>query len=361
MKIRKIIVFVINNLAGGGAERVTINLAKYLRKAGHQSHIICLEDKIELPVPEDVPVHIFSIGFKFRWLPRKIRHQVLLAPLLDRFIRRNCQEPDLVISCLPPADYIMAFSKLQNVYLSIHSTLSMVMRSTSTKRTDRRLRRHLRYYKRKPCVCVSKGVLEDLRTFFPDRQDLTYIYNPIDADLIQQQGKEKVNEYLGHAIIHVGRFHRSKRQDRLVQAYARSGVNNPLFFIGRIGNNNVYYEQAKNLASSLGVAEKIHFLGFKPNPYAYMARASLLVLSSDYEGLGMVILEAIVLGIPVLSTDCPSGPSEILPKRNLVALDDIDALAYKMKDALANPKDYRVELDDKFTPAVCVQKYLALI
>lgn len=358
MKTGKIIIFVVPDLKGHGAQRVVITLAKYLRKAGHRSHVVCFTKKIGFPIPRDIPVHFFP-ALQLRWLPRALRFRLsslIFTPLLDHFIKIKCQKPDLVISNLLFADQIMAFSKLNNVYLLIHNTLSLEMRSWID--SGNGWNEFLALYEKKKLICVSKGVLQDLKKFFPGRpvQDLSHIYNPVDVDLIRLQARQKINEHIDSAIIHVGRASRAKRHDRLLRAYALSGVKNHLVLIG-----DGQVKQAVELAHSLGIAERVYFLGFRSNPYAYMARASLFVLSSDYEGLPTVILEAIALGVPVVSTDCPSGPSEILPERNLVAPDHVDALAFKIKDALMNPGTYRAELDKKFTPAVCIKQYLALI
>ncbi|MBP0556258.1 glycosyltransferase, partial [Mycobacterium tuberculosis] len=91
------------------------------------------------------------------------------------------------------------------------------------------------------------------------------------------------------------------------------------------------------LAVDLEISDKVVFTGFKSNPYPYIKHAKCLVLSSRFEGFGRVIAEALAVDTPVISTDCPYGPSELLPKQNLVPVDDIDALAQLLEQAMANP------------------------
>jgi glycosyltransferase involved in cell wall biosynthesis len=96
------------------------------------------------------------------------------------------------------------------------------------------------------------------------------------------------------------------------------------------------------LAAKLGIENDIDLPGFVSNPYAYMARAALFVLSSLWEGLGNVLVEALALGTPVVSTDCPSGPREVLQNGRygpLVPVGDVDALVEAMLATLANPPD----------------------
>lgn len=85
-----------------------------------------------------------------------------------------------------------------------------------------------------------------------------------------------------------------------------------------------------------------------------------MILSSDYEGLPTVILEAVALGVPVISTDCPSGPGEILPDNNLVAVNDDAALAKKIYEVSVKPESFKITMPEKFTSQVVTQQYLGL-
>ena len=98
-------------------------------------------------------------------------------------------------------------------------------------------------------------------------------------------------------------------------------------------------DQLIEMASSLGIHQDIDFLGFQKNPFKYMAKSSLFVLSSLYEGFGNVLVEAMALGLPVISTDCPSGPAEIIDDGEngiLVPVQDENALAQAILDVLAD-------------------------
>lgn len=154
---------------------------------------------------------------------------------------------------------------------------------------------------------------------------------------------------------HIENLKRQKRHDILIKAYAKANVQEKLVLVG----TGELLEASKKLVKDLGIEDKVIFTGFKKNPYPYMKHAKLMVLSSDFEGLGLVILEALALGTPVISTDCPSGPNEILANQYLVAVQDVDELASRIR--LFVEKDTEVSyLNQKFTQLVATKAYLDL-
>ena len=125
----------------------------------------------------------------------------------------------------------------------------------------------------------------------------------------------------------------------LIKAYAKSKVKEKLLIIGNFADT---YKQCLTLVKELNIENKVIFLGFRANPYPYIKKAKLFILSSLYEGLPTVLLESITLGVPVISTDCKSGPREILENcpQCLIKVNDIEQLSNKIKDALNNPQKY---------------------
>jgi glycosyltransferase involved in cell wall biosynthesis len=116
----------------------------------------------------------------------------------------------------------------------------------------------------------------------------------------------------------------------------------------------------QKLVKTLKIEDRVVFAGFKSNPYPYVKHAKLMVLSSAYEGLPTVILESLVLGTPVISTDCESGPREILPQKNLTPVGDIGALARQIKSAMSYIDNYRTDIKKDFLLENSTKKYLAL-
>jgi glycosyltransferase involved in cell wall biosynthesis len=195
-------------------------------------------------------------------------------------------------------------------------------------------------------VTVSNGTADDLAlTAGLPRERLTTVYNPVvSAELLEQARMP-----LDHAwpslsssplVLSAGRLDAEKDFPTLLRAFARVRAQRParLMILGE-GKERPRLEA---LAAELGIAGDVALPGFVANPFAYMAQAAVLVLSSLYEGLSNVLIEALACGCPVVSTDCPSGPSEILQGGRhgpLVAVGDAGALARAILAVLENPPD----------------------
>jgi glycosyltransferase involved in cell wall biosynthesis len=198
-------------------------------------------------------------------------------------------------------------------------------------------------------VTASIGVADDLATHTGIARDrITSVYNPVVArDLLV-----KAREHVDHpwlaageppVILGVGRLHPQKDFATLIRAFARLRAERRarLIILGAAGPGSPgEAEELKTLAAQLGIAEDVDMPGFDHNPFAYMSRASVFALSSAYEGLGNVLIEALACGTPVVSTDCPSGPREILDHGrfgSLVPVGDVDAMAAAIGKTIDNP------------------------
>ncbi len=183
-------------------------------------------------------------------------------------------------------------------------------------------------------VALSQGVAEDFRRGFPRWGDRTsVIYNAgFDDDVTRGAGEAATDvpplPAGARLLVSCGRLTAQKNQALLLRALAvaRKKTDARLWLLGQ----GELRPQLERLARELGLAEAVRFLGFQSNPFKYMARADAFVLSSDWEGFGNVIVEAMALGVPVISTACPFGPPEIIQPRGnglLVPVGSIESLA----------------------------------
>lgn len=346
MKNKKI-VLVIPDLKGNGAERVVLTLASGFKTYGYEVHIVVFNKLIELEMEDIFPIHIFNKYY--RWIPKVIRG-MLLGYFLDVFIKNRCGVPSLVLSNLLPADMLTAYSQF-NSYFIIHSHMSQEIISFHR---DKKFLSTI--YTKKPAVCVSKGVKKDFDDLFDSPFHSHQIYNPIDTEFIKKMAL-KFTPDIPEYIVHVGKFNKAKRHDILIKAYSESGVNIPLVLIGQ----GPLFEECQNLVKELVLEGRVIFVGFQSNPYPYIKYATFMVLSSDFEGLPTVILESLALGTPIISTDCPSGPSEMLPQKNLCEVGNINELGDLIQQADTMPQMYNSDLKDDFLLNNTIRKYLSLV
>ena len=342
----KKIIFLINDLKGNGAERVVVTLAREFNDQGHKVTIFCFNNTFDFDT-SGLEINIFPIKY-WRWIPRFLRGTVV-SIFLDRFIiNKTGGQPSLVLSNLLPCDRIMSKSKLPNVHLVLHSTLSFERGSLDEFP-------ELKIYTKKPVICVSNGVKEDYIKLFKSNKNVYRIYNPVNCNILENSSKAHVRDLPNNKyIIHVGKFNSWKRHDLLIKAFSQATTKHDLLLLG-IG---ALLESSKQLVENLGISHRVHFLGFKSNPYPYIKSADLLVLTSDFEGLGMVLLESVALGPPAISTNCKSGPSEILPDSCLYPVNDIEALSKLL--SVSDYSIYKATLKPEFTIEYAAKKYIEL-
>ncbi len=337
---------VVTNLAGGGAEKAVIKIAAALRTRGHDVHLILLEHLIEHEGSDGAPIHALgargtaaSKGWLGkRRLARQLRNLLRDMEAGGRF--------DLIVSTLPFADEVTALAGVLRHSCRIANTLSAEiarLHQTDPGKARRRAQRYRRLYDARMLIAVSAGVHDDLhREFGIDTARIATIPNPFDFAAIRAHASEPASLPAQPYVIHVGRFAAQKRHDLLLDAWQRLQVPHLLVLLTKAES------ELDRMIQTRGLRDRVVVAGFQSNPYPWMKHARLLVLASDHEGLPNVIIEALALGTPVVSTDCPSGPREILGTAmpaQLVPTGDVAALAEAIARALDQPPDAsRVDL-----------------
>jgi glycosyltransferase involved in cell wall biosynthesis len=333
-------------LVGGGAERVFLDLAAGLAKLGWSVDLVLAD--ASGPVLADVSpaVDVVDLG---------AAHASTSLIALVRYLRRS--RPAAVLSGLTHANLVVIVAaELARVKTRVVVTEHLHLSTYLAGPTDRRSRLYpsliRRLYPRADeVVAVSEGVAEDLaaRTGLP-RAAVRVEKNPIRVGALRAAGREQPSRQWfadggPPTILSVGRLTRQKDFENLVRAFRAVRDSGPahLLVLGE-GEDR---EDLERLVAELGLTGDVAMPGFVTDPYPYFARADLFVLSSRWEGLPTVLLEAMVFGLPIVSTDCHSGPREILEDGRLGALvpiEDPTALAAAIKAALpADGETVRVE------------------
>ncbi len=334
----------------GGAQRVARNLCSGLVENGHSVDLVLVEAEGELL--EELPPEVSVVGLD--------ASRVTTSALpLRRYLR--AREPDVLYAMMTEINVAaIAARRLARVgtrlVVSEHNTPSA---STDGIKDRLALRlAALAYPHADRTVAVSHGVREDLRRFVD--VDATVIYNPVDVERIRRRAAEPLDhDWFADPSLRVvtsaGRHVPQKGFDTLLRAFAALGDDDARLVLLGEGEQRA---SLRRLADELGVGERVAFPGFVDNPFAYMGRADAFVLSSWYEGFGNVLIEAMATGCPVVSTDCPSGPSEILENGTygpLVPVKDPDRMAEAIGEVLREPPDPDVlseRADDFSIPAV---------
>jgi glycosyltransferase involved in cell wall biosynthesis len=361
--MKKNILFIIDSLGAGGAEKAVLTLTSTLVNLGHKVTIISIDNIIEHDIDFDVKIH--SLNFKkSRWEATYHKFGKKLNLLL-KDLESNFGPFDLITSHLQKAHRLTALAKITNAYYCIHNTLSQ---SSLSGRSGLRLflkRRKLKLlFDGKDIITVSAGVQNDLiHNVRINPKSIRTIYNPLDFNNIKNLSMLP-NPYENESyIIHAGRLESQKRHDILLKAYAKSNIKEKLLLLGE----GSLKESLEKLVSELGIDQKVIFAGFHKNPYPIIKHASAFVATSEYEGFFIALAEALVLGVPVISTNCPHGPSEILigPLSDyLVPVGDTESIGKKIIEVLSNTEKARraaVETPlERFEANQIARKYIGL-
>jgi len=352
------------SLRGGGAERVMVNLAKAFAKNNFQVDLVLA--KAEGP-------YLSQISNDIRIVDLNVSRVALSLFPLARYLRKN--KPFALISALNHANIIAILAAKASlaktkILVTEHSTLSRSLLYPVNFRTKLiPLFMKFCYPLADHVIAVSNGVADDLsKTLNLSRSKIKVIYNPVVTDELF----EKANEEVDHpwfkdkhppVILAVGRLTEAKDYPTLIKAFyhVRQQKEAKLVILG----DGEKREELLNLIKDMGLERDVDIIGFVQNPYAYMKRCSVFVLSSKWEGLPSVLVEALACGANVISTDCPSGPREILESGKygcLVRVGDEKGLAKEILKKLEYKKE---KYDDNsyklFTDTEVFKNYFKLL
>ena len=354
------------NLAGGGAERVSLWLAQEFLGRGHQvSFVLCrAEGELLFLVPEGVQV--VDLG--------AARMRNALWPLVRHL--RAADAPDALIANMWPLTSIAVTARAlarsrTRLMLCDHSNYPFQIASAPfppARRLSMAATMRPTYPFADAVVSVSNGVgAEVARLAGMPRARITTIHNPI-APLTPEWPLDRAQATWpagsGPRLIAIGSIKAEKDYPTLLRALARLRQTRDARLL--ILGDGPLRGEIEALRASLGLDGAVAMPGFHMNPADLLQAADLAVLSSQSEGLPTVLIEALQFGLPIVSTDCPSGPAEILENGRygrLVPVGDVDALAAAMAEALDATHD-REALKRRaadFSPEIAARKYLDLL
>lgn len=299
---KKNIMVLIYHLRNGGAERVASNLCDELSKKYHVILVTC-EEKSDID---------YSCGVE-RIVVDEMRAKYFKLFDTVKQIKNIKKKYHIThtISFTAQMNYLNVMSRVRdNIIISIRNYISLA-ENDNTEKNIYMNRLSIKYADK--ITVVSKVLGKDLINNFGARKNKIYsIYNFVDKDKINNNLKEKNNIKLSrNTIITVGRLNNQKGHINLIRAfkYVVDEVSDAKLLV--LGQGPLE-ERIKKEIKKLHLEKNIELLGYQKNPYIYMKNSSCFVLSSFYEGMPNVVLEAMYVDLPVISTDCKSGPREIL-------------------------------------------------
>ena len=366
------ILIIVDTLNKGGLAKVELDLAQSWLNKGMTVGLISLDSAQYYDHPK---CHYFEFRvdqkITFRWqaifkrqaIQKWIEQQIRVFE--DKFGQAN-----LILGAGELA--LRTVSKINHpaIVLSSHSSqlqaaklpgiLGQIRLFVKTQRRSFRLKGLLN---QKRIHVVSKGLAIELCSVLGVKpKQLTQIYNPFDFAHIRHQSLQltpQSQQVQQPFIIGIGEFNSRKAFHKLITAFANSAYQGDLILVGQ----GTEHKNLQNLCRQLRLENRVHFFPFHDNHYALLKKAQLLVMTSESEGLGNVLIEALILGVPVLSTDCPHGPREIVEPfcaDALVGLNDISLLSERINRFTQKPYEISETLLERFGEEKILNQYQAL-
>lgn len=368
----------IRNLTEGGAERVMLNLASGFEKKGVNVEIILAnaEGKFLDRVPKEIKVINFNNSNLYgNNLYGKLKlptgfQSLRSLPKLVNYLRQK--KPKVLLSATHFPNEIAILSKKiagvsTRIFVSEHTNISVEAKLVEQKSSRLLpLTTKLLYPFADGVVAVSQGAADSLSSITRIApKKVKVIYNPVITPELRLKMMESVENSWSETeevpvVIGAGRFVAQKDFSTLIRAFAKVRQVRPVRLI-MLGSGREE-EKLRVLVQELGIEADVSWMGFVSNPFAYMKQAAVFVMSSVWEGFGNVLVEAMAVGTPVISTNCPSGPEEILAGGKygeLVPVGDSVSMAEAILKVLSGQIKY-VDSDwlKQFTWEAVTQKYL---
>lgn len=295
--------FLIRDLKIEGVQVVVIRLARVLKRHGHNVEIITLYNEKNINSIDDLT--IFSLD-----ISSDNKNSNSIYNTFNYWYKANYNNFDVLLA--PHSESINLISKFNDRRL-----IPYIHNSDENSYNNRNLIRKIKYiYKSrrklggKHVICVSDGVRKFVEKTCGNKiLSCDVVYNPFDINEIQRLSLEKKESIEFDYLLFVGRLESQKRIDRLLKSFYL--LQNKEIKLVILGEGSLF-DDIKKLIHQLNLTDRVIIKNFESNPYPIMKKAKCLILTSDYEGFGNVLVEALSVGTPAVSTNCPSGPSEIL-------------------------------------------------
>lgn len=309
-KIRKV-GLLINSMGMGGAERVVSTILKAFVSEGIAVTLICIEDDFFYEIPNEIDIEILSSKKFTSW--EKVLGLFTLAMRLKNVVTRKGL--DHVLSMSNRANYVNVLSR----FIGSHHKVTIAMRSNPSLYNSSGLKKHINLLLMKllypfadEYFFQTDAMRQEYKSYCSMKKPFSIIFNPIDTEKITSLCDEESVQMEDEYICMLGRLEHVKRIDIALSAFKiakdKLGSIPNLVIVG----DGPERDRLEDLSRSMSLERSVIFAGKKANPYGILRHAMFFVLSSESEGFPNALIEALACGLPVITTDCVSGPREIL-------------------------------------------------
>jgi len=299
---QKKFLFLIDNMMGGGAEKAIKVLYEELLKNNKNILLLLLENQVQ---------YDFKRPDDYQYLSEKISllNFLIIFFKFISFLRKN--NITHVYATNTKAHFLML---LTAPFIKVNRILNFQV-DIKNHYNDRKILLYI-YTKlfrfADSFSFISEGIYKNIKNYIP-KKSFSFLPNAINLYEINNLAQEEIDDEYKHifdkkVVINIGRLTEQKNQSLLLKSFANIDIDSNLIIMG----NGELKESLVNEAENLQIDHKVFFLNFQQNPFKFLFRSDLFVLSSDWEGFGNVIVEAMQCKLPVVSINCPSGPSEII-------------------------------------------------
>ena len=348
----KRILFLIDNFKGGGAEKAIKIIVEGLQEKKYEPVVIVLENQFDYILNKDIKMYSLTESItKYNF--------IFLGFKLLRLLKQL--NPDIIYATNTKAQILSLLTKkffkaTRIINIQVDLTKQYEGRDYIFNFFNKLLQNTDKF------SFISQGIYENLKDKIPKKENI-FIPNAIDFEEIDSLKKENIkdeykNIFKKKTFITIGRLTEQKGQWVLLEAFSKIKEDVNLVILGA-GEKE---KELKNLVQELDIENKVFFLGFQKNPFKFLYNADIFVLSSLWEGFGNVIVEAMRCDLPIISTDCPSGPREIISPETKVSRylkDEIE----RAKFGILAPVDDSLYLSKAMIELLnddLIQKYKAL-
>lgn len=350
------IAHIVSDLLSGGGQKSTIDLIRTTDE-NVENYMILLEDKRAYEVSDIKTMYVC----KDKKIYKKLDTigDYLLSIKLAKILKEH--KIDIAISHMEVTAKVLRFVDITKVYY-MRSDITKELETLYEKSVFRFLKRKKLYkniFSNQNIITISKDSENSLLEIISPKRIET-IYNPFDFEKIKNLSNDEYDGLNDEYIVQIGSGIKVKRQDVLVKAFAKVEDKNIKLLL--LGTDR--YDELLELIKSLNLEDRVVFYPYTTNPYPFIKNAKLLVVSSQREGLPRVIVESLALNTPVASTDCDTGPREVLVNElsaYLANVNDSDDLAKRIDSALESYPEISDKYIEKFNKNKIGKKFFDFV